>query len=1343
VSATATQTGSVPSIFSYTDVGTDTLTLTGTDSLTGTATTTSAVSPVPDLSNCGPTSCSGTSSYCYFNSSVACISDGACASLTKGDFCRLLNTNDGTGRFKNDFCASNATRRVCRYQAKSCNSDGDCHGGVGDYCVLGTPANMCQKSGLWCADDGTGCDGTSGDACVPATSRLMMVKHAVRRVVLEHAYDDTAVVKLGQMHSFQGDQYGNSTNLFPYVKLATTATRTDVKFLPRSELLKGVTAGGQPCFSEAGGPSSACSIDYGGGGAVGTPIVNYTLVGNNNSRYAVPKGDGKTYSRVDAAWGGTLLGVTGGNGLYEGSYYTFSYTWGAPVATGEGSLSQPRYYTTYHGKSFTTGAESWLLMDAERTEFVNENKYGAREFGGSTWSKGAEYPLPLVGVSGNPTSTGTDCSASSGAQWDANVVPMASDVSFGGKSVTPVQKALMNAARLEKASYGGFYATGNLEPVACVLKNDANNDKYHSVDGYMSVVKGSDTVANGGATPCWENHVLLVVDGLPRGPGDVAVGGVDCSANECVYDPVSNPNLDGCNCPAVTKARNLAKNAGVNVHVIAASTDLTSRNGYAAATLNNIARAGSTRPTFINIPRYAANEDELYYWLNYEMKEALRVTVATTPASAASGSQTLQGITAGNMLFQTTVELPEWRGSLVGFSISSTTGTKTVVTTTTSGQTATATATTVDYSTGLAWDAAAVNKFTVRPGVPPSGDELNLWQQRRVFFSDTQGHVYRVTDDNGAIIAASKSALLALGMGANQDETGRIIEWMLGKIDPNDSVDHKPLNPAVMGSVLNSMPIDVGPPGASALPGGNHFWFTHALRGELVYLGADDGMLHAFKAATGQEAFAFIPADMIPTIAKLYAQGGQRYSPNEHVYGLAGSPKVKNLCVANCKVATGKVCSEDLDGPYDAGCPEWRTILVMGEGPGGNHPFALDITDPLASGAATLTDDSLLWHVGYKNATGIDGDVLGQMDSVPAFAYNRTTDQTDNRVIMASSGYSYPSGGSCTPKLVNAAVMSGSAAGSGVTDISKSASCTAQAFAVVADVAIARDNFHNTAGVADQNLLAAYVADTWGTLHQYYGANLASAGTPISLGCQHPLHFAPAVVQLNRNNSNDPDNSVYLAQVTNSILDPVTVGPSFPASKLVVAKLTSIGSVAPALDASFGTSGTIQLSADASSTANRLCGVTTTGKSSAATDCGPDGSWLPESARPTGTPVAVLHADGGGFQIYTTWYTPPATNWDNCPASATNGSSYVTVHEFLSSGTWAQVYGMKIEHQYVTGVQFVGKTLFITSGDGSAPQVPGGEGSLGQSFSPVEQAMQNLVGERFVRTAWSERIDAE
>jgi hypothetical protein len=1349
---TSIQTVTQPGTWSHAVSTTNTQVVSGSYTLTATAISTSLAYPVPDLDDCTSTSClwpGANGSRCYLSSSTQCSSNSSCT--INGDFCQYIDTNDGTGRGKNDFCVlpdPNPTGKTnCRYQTNTtnCSNNSNCDSGVGDYCVSGTPANMCQKTGLWCADDGSGCDPYNGNPCVPATSRLMMVKNAVRRIMLEHAYDDTAVVKMGQMHTFQAGWTGDPNNptldptkLFPYVKLDDThysvATRTEVKFLPRSELLKG------SCFSASTGPSSTCTIDYGGGGAVGTPAVTYTLKTGGNSRYAVPTGDGQTYTRYTADWAsscGVLCPFAGGNGVYEGSYYNFSYTWGVPVlgshsdAAQTGTLFAPKFYTTYQGKSFGSAGNYWYLMDAERSEFVNENKYGAREFAGSTWSTSVEYPVPLAGAGGDPTSTAVTCSASNGAQWDHNVVPMANDTTFGSNSsLKPTQKALMNAARLEKASYGGFYATGHIEPVACALKNDGSNDEQHSVDGYMSLVKSRDGSA------CWEDHVLLVVDGLPRGPGDVAVGGVDCSASTCVYDPNSNPTLAGCNCPAVIKARALAS-GGVNVHVIAASTDLTSRNSYAAATLNNIARAGSTRTTFINIPRYAASEDELYYWLNYEMKEALRVTVATTPASAANGIQSLEGVTAGNTLFQTTVELPEWRGDLVAFSI----GTQTDPNT--------------PYTTAAAWSAATKNIFKVVPGSPPSAADQQLWMQRNVFFSDGSGHVQQIkVNGDGTIDSGTENALFGLGMGEDPNEAGRIVQWMLGKIDPNDP-DHKPLNPAVMGSVLNSMPIDVGPPGPNSMPGGNHFWYAHANRPELVYLGSDDGMLHAFYAvdcaegAAGMEAFAFVPRDMIPVIAKLYAQGGQRYSPNDHVWGLAGSPKVKNLCIQHCSV-TGSSCSDQPYSTYDDSvCPTWKTVLIMSEGPGGNHPFALDITDPFASGSAALTDASLLWHVPYKGAAGISISDLGETDSVPAFTYRQTVDQNDYRVVMAS-GYPYPSGSSTTTKLVEATAWAGDTPSTtaGAT-ISGSGSCTGttgQEFAVLADVAVARDYTKN----GNQNMLAGYVADTWGTVHQYAPAYSPVLHDIITVGCQHPLHFSPAVVQLNRNDQSlTADTSIFLAQVSNSILDPITVAYSastFPASKLVVAKLTTIGNNPPALDPTFGTSGLIQLSADASSAANRLCGVATTIKTSVATDCGSGGSWLPNNARPTGTPVAVLLTGGSGyqgFQLFTTWYTPPAANWDNCPGSSTNGNSYITVHEFHADGTWAQIRGLSIQHQYVTGVQFVGTTLFITGGDGTNPQAPP-TFNLGQTFSIASpQGLGGTAGERFVRTDWTERLDVD
>jgi len=58
--------------------------------------------------------------------------------------------------------------------------------------------------------------------------------------------------------------------------------------------------------------------------------------------------------------------------------------------------------------------------------------------------------------------------------------------------------------------------------------------------------------------------------------------------------------------------------------------------------------------------------------------------------------------------------------------------------------------------------------------------------------------------------------------------------------------------------------LDVGSPWDQSAPWRHRFYWDHANRPELVYLGADDGMLHAFYASNGKEAFAFIPADMVP-----------------------------------------------------------------------------------------------------------------------------------------------------------------------------------------------------------------------------------------------------------------------------------------------------------------------------------------------------------------------------------------------------------------------------------------------------------------------------------------------
>jgi len=85
-----------------------------------------------------------------------------------------------------------------------------------------------------------------------------------------------------------------------------------------------------------------------------------------------------------------------------------------------------------------------------------------------------------------------------------------------------------------------------------------------------------------------------------------------------------------------------------------------------------------------------------------------------------------------------------------------------------------------------------------------------------------------------------------------------------------------------------------------------------------VYVGANDGMLHAFDARTGAHRFAYLPS---PAIAKL----GRRADP------LAG----------HTWFVDGPITTHDVHNGT-----EWRTLLIASTGAGSRGLFALDVTDP-------------------------------------------------------------------------------------------------------------------------------------------------------------------------------------------------------------------------------------------------------------------------------------------------------------------------------------------------------------------------------------------------------------
>ncbi|MGC3997948.1 MAG: PilC/PilY family type IV pilus protein [Anaeromyxobacter sp.] len=123
--------------------------------------------------------------------------------------------------------------------------------------------------------------------------------------------------------------------------------------------------------------------------------------------------------------------------------------------------------------------------------------------------------------------------------------------------------------------------------------------------------------------------------------------------------------------------------------------------------------------------------------------------------------------------------------------------------------------------------------------------------------------------------------------------------------------------------------------------------YDHRTRDQILLVGANDGMLHAFLAGqadktskadsdcnhtydrgTGEELWAFVPPDLLPRLKDL---------PSSHQYMVDGSPMVRDVWVDG-------IGKSSADGKKQR--DEFRTVAVVSERAGGSQFTALDITDP-------------------------------------------------------------------------------------------------------------------------------------------------------------------------------------------------------------------------------------------------------------------------------------------------------------------------------------------------------------------------------------------------------------
>ncbi|MFZ5454869.1 MAG: pilus assembly protein [Pseudomonadota bacterium] len=134
---------------------------------------------------------------------------------------------------------------------------------------------------------------------------------------------------------------------------------------------------------------------------------------------------------------------------------------------------------------------------------------------------------------------------------------------------------------------------------------------------------------------------------------------------------------------------------------------------------------------------------------------------------------------------------------------------------------------------------------------------------------------------------------------------------------------------SLIGDIVHSSPVYVAAPDDFAYerfswPGASTYQTHRTLRSDrtpMLYVAANDGMLHGFVASTGAERFAYVPSS---SLAQMYQLTRPSYT---HQFINDGALTVADV--------------------YDAGTANaWRTLLVGSTGRGGRQLYALDVSDP-------------------------------------------------------------------------------------------------------------------------------------------------------------------------------------------------------------------------------------------------------------------------------------------------------------------------------------------------------------------------------------------------------------
>ncbi len=496
----------------------------------------------------------------------------------------------------------------------------------------------------------------------------------------------------------------------------------------------------------------------------------------------------------------------------------------------------------------------------------------------------------------------------------ANNANMIVPMTTSGQTPTPTSVATAIAAftpflapETNQLSTTEMKAASTQSPIAGMLKAAYN------------YFKTTNPASTNGCTA--ERYVVLVTDGLPTldlsnhawpplGSSAATGWGVTASFNTTGNGALISSNdqalLDVMtelaalqSLPNPVKTYIIGVGAGV-------SPTASAQAQVEANTLTAMAVAGGTNTFFAANSPGAVTAD----------LQTIITTILAATQSTASAAVNSTGLNTSSVVYQsqfTTSDLyQDWTGNLYAFPINPTTGAVSTLPTNAlwSAQTQ------LDGQNWLTgrliatWDpvANAGTPFQWNTGTPTTGiaSTTTLGQDLETFTQDTNGQ-----------------DVLQFLRGSNAQEVRNGGQFR--------NRTHK------LGDIVSSDPLYIGAPSASNQSASYiAFQQTYKNRQPMIYVGADDGMMHAFSATTGNEMFAYIPTGVYANLPMLV----NPYYNAVHQFYVNGSPQASDVQFAD---------------------NSWHTVLVGAEAQGGGSVYALDVTNPAGITTESQLSSNVLW----------------------------------------------------------------------------------------------------------------------------------------------------------------------------------------------------------------------------------------------------------------------------------------------------------------------------------------------------------------------------------------------